>query len=173
VRHRGRLGKINADIARDSWVEEAYVSRLLSGEKHRPSRDALIRLGAFGLDLSVEGLDELLMAAEYLPIVSARSTDVAGPEQPEEVMAKKESTSTIMRLRGKIGAHTRWAKTEDRVAATEPARRALRSKFEREVDPEGLLPVQERLRRAESARKAHYARLALRSAQVRAKKRRG
>lgn len=78
---------------------------------------------------------------------------------------------SVASLRARIGAHTKWARTEDRTAATEPARRAFRSKFEREVDPEGLLPVQERLRRAESARKAHYARLALKSAQARAKKR--
>jgi hypothetical protein len=37
------------------------------------------------------------------------------------------------------------------LAATEPARRALKSKFEREVDPEGVLPPAERHRRAEAA----------------------
>jgi hypothetical protein len=41
------------------------------------------------------------------------------------------------------------------------------SKFERDVDPEGVLDPAERARRGESARKAHYARLALRSAQAR------
>ena len=73
VRHRARLGKINADIARDAWMDEGYVSKLLSGEKFRPSRDVLIRLGAFGLNLAGPDVDELLMAAEYLPIVSPRS----------------------------------------------------------------------------------------------------
>ncbi len=47
-------------------------------------------------------------------------------------------------------------------------------RFEREVDPDGVLPAQERAKRAESARKAYFAKLALRSSQARAarKKRR-
>jgi hypothetical protein len=50
---------------------------------------------------------------------------------------------------------------------TKAARAAFESKFEHDVDPEGVLPVEERLRRAEMARKAHYTRLALASAQAR------
>lgn len=40
-------------------------------------------------------------------------------------------------------------------------------RFEREVDPEGRLSVEERQRRATAARKAYFTRLALRSAQAR------
>jgi hypothetical protein len=40
-------------------------------------------------------------------------------------------------------------------------------RFEREVDPEGVLPAQERQRRAEHARKAYFLRLALASAKAR------
>lgn len=43
----------------------------------------------------------------------------------------------------------------------------LLARFEREVDPEGTLPPAERARRVEAAKKAHFQRLALRSAQVR------
>ena len=39
--------------------------------------------------------------------------------------------------------------------------------FEREVDPHNSLPVAERVRRAENARKAYFQRLALKSAQAR------
>ena len=48
-------------------------------------------------------------------------------------------------------------------------RRGERQEDEREhdVDPDGVLPVEERLRRAEMARKAYFTRLALKSAQVR------
>lgn len=53
---------------------------------------------------------------------------------------------------------------------TEPARRAFWSKFERDVDPDGILPIDERMRRADMARKAHFARHALKSAQARRKK---
>lgn len=68
-------------------------------------------------------------------------------------------------LKGRLGAYTRWAKTSDRSAATAPAReaaaKALQARFEREVDPDGTLAAAERAIRAESARRAHYARLAL------------
>lgn len=68
---------------------------------------------------------------------------------------------------GKIGAHTRWAKESDRSAATQPARDAMRRKFEDEVDPGRVLPPEERAKRADSARRAYYQRLALKSAQAR------
>jgi hypothetical protein len=84
----------------------------------------------------------------------------------------EKKSRTIASLRGRIGAYTRWARTEDRVAATEPARRAFATRFEIEVDPDSVLPVAERHRRAEAARKAYFARLGLKSAQARAKKRR-
>lgn len=68
---------------------------------------------------------------------------------------------------GRIGAHASWAKTEDRPARTAPARRAMLDKFEDEVDPNNELTPAERAKRAESARKAYFTRLALKSAQVR------
>ena len=37
----------------------------------------------------------------------------------------------------RIAAAERWARTSDRTAATEPARRGLRARFEREADPDG------------------------------------
>lgn len=46
-------------------------------------------------------------------------------------------------------------------------RAGLEARFLREVDPDGTLPEAERLRRAESARKAYYQRLALASAKAR------
>lgn len=67
----------------------------------------------------------------------------------------------------KIAAHSRWAKCEDRSAATQAARDGLMAKFERQVDPDGVLPVEERAARAESARRAHFQRLALKSAAAR------
>jgi hypothetical protein len=52
---------------------------------------------------------------------------------------------------------------------TGPARAAFASRFEREVDPDGILIPAERARRAEHARKAYFTRLALKSAQARRK----
>jgi transcriptional regulator with XRE-family HTH domain len=62
-------GKTQAQIARDAWLDESYVSRLVSGERDNPSRDALLLLAGWGLELAVEEVDELLMAADYKPLV--------------------------------------------------------------------------------------------------------
>ncbi len=69
--------------------------------------------------------------------------------------------------RGRLGAWTSWARTEDRAARTLPARRAFLDRFDKEVDPDGELPIQERAKRAEWARKSYYQRLAMKSAAAR------
>ena len=65
-------------------------------------------------------------------------------------------------LRSRLGAHTLHSKYDSR-QLTGPARRAFLERFEREVDPQGTLPVVERQRRAEHAKKAYFSRLALKS----------
>jgi hypothetical protein len=62
-------------------------------------------------------------------------------------------------LQAQVAAHQSWANTENRSARTARARRALDNKFLAEADGDP--------KRAESLRKAHYARLALRSVQAR------
>lgn len=79
-------------------------------------------------------------------------------------------TAEERRLRAQIAAHDSWALTEDRSARTAPARKALLDKFEHQVDPDGVLTPAERAIRAEHARKAHFKRLALKSAMVRRRK---
>jgi hypothetical protein len=74
-------------------------------------------------------------------------------------------------LRARVAAHTSWANTPDRSARTVAARRGLELRFEREVDPDGVLPQEERSRRADSARRAHYSRMALASARARRSRR--
>lgn len=76
-------------------------------------------------------------------------------------------TTSEHALASKLGAHLSWANTEDRAARTAPARRAMLNKFENLADPNGQLTPCERAKRAESLRKAHYAQMALRSAQAR------
>jgi hypothetical protein len=68
---------------------------------------------------------------------------------------------------GRIGAHASWARTEDRTARTEPARRAMLDKLEQKVDPNNELAPAERAKRAESARKEYFTRLAYQSAKAR------
>lgn len=67
-------------------------------------------------------------------------------------------------LRAQIAAHESWAKTSDRTARTAAARQAMLDKFEKQVDPNNELTQAERAKRAENARKAHYQRMALKSA---------
>ena len=70
-------------------------------------------------------------------------------------------------MRARIAAHLSWAKTSDPAARTKPARDAMLARFEREVDPDGVLDLDERKRRTESAKRAHFSALALKSAQSR------
>lgn len=62
-------------------------------------------------------------------------------------------------LAASIAAHVSWANTENRSARTAPARQALDAKF---LEQAGGDPV-----RAEHLRKAHFQRLALKSAKAR------
>lgn len=63
------------------------------------------------------------------------------------------------RLRSQIAAHESWARTTDRAARTAAARHALDAKFLAEAGGDPL--------RAEHLRRAHFHRLALKSAKSR------
>jgi hypothetical protein len=69
-------------------------------------------------------------------------------------------------LRARLAAQSRWAKSDPQTG-TAAARAAFLARFENEVDPDRKLPVAERARRAESARRAHMTRLALASSKAR------
>lgn len=76
-------------------------------------------------------------------------------------------------LRSRIGVLESWARTADRPARTAPARAASPGSldyWQRKVDPDATLPDNERLLRAEAAKRAYFLRLAMRSAEVRAAK---
>lgn len=66
-------------------------------------------------------------------------------------------------LAARIAAHESWANTANRTARTAPARAALDAKFLEQADGDPA--------RAQHLRKAHFARLALKSAQARRKSR--
>ncbi|WP_373121130.1 hypothetical protein [Mycobacterium marinum] len=68
-------------------------------------------------------------------------------------------------LRGKIAVQTSWARTTNRSARTINARKAFDEKF---LTESGGDPV-----RAEHLRKAHFARMALKSAQARRRRKAG
>lgn len=67
-----KSGKTQYQLAKDSEVDEAYVFRLVNGERRKPSRDMVIKLGmglmrgAYSLDIN--DVNALLMSAEYMPL---------------------------------------------------------------------------------------------------------
>ena len=79
---------------------------------------------------------------------------------PARTPSERSQAASIM-------AHQSWANTPDPSARTAPGRAALLAKFECEADPDGTLDPAERARRADHLRKAHFRRMALRSAQTR------
>lgn len=72
-------------------------------------------------------------------------------------------------MRSRLAALTRWSK-EDPKPHADMMRAKFDERFEREVDPDGVLPEAERIRRAVAARKAHFTKLALASSKARARK---
>lgn len=73
-------------------------------------------------------------------------------------------------LRGRIGAFSLHSTHDPRIT-TRAARQAFMRRFENAVDPDRLLPEGERQRRAECARRLYFARLALKSAKARRRRR--
>ncbi len=71
----------------------------------------------------------------------------------------------------RIAAEISWSRTADRNARTRPAREAFLKRFDREVDPDGTLPPDERRRRAEHALRAYMLRLAMSAVRARRKAR--
>jgi hypothetical protein len=74
--------------------------------------------------------------------------------------AKSEAERALI---ARMAAHSSWANTQNRSARTAPARAALDAKFLKAADGDPI--------RAEHLRKAHFARLALKSIASRRKSR--
>jgi len=73
---------------------------------------------------------------------------------------------------GRIGGYV-TASRHNSLQNTAKARETFLASFVDQVDPDRSLPEQERLRRAEAARKAHFARLAMQSAEARRRQKSG
>ena len=69
-------------------------------------------------------------------------------------------------MRAQIAANTRWSK-EDPAQQVAVLRRGFFQKFLDQVDPNGVLPEAERVRRAESAMRAHMLKLSFKAAKAR------
>lgn len=81
-------------------------------------------------------------------------------------------TANTKNIDKRIAAETSWSLTTDRSERTKPGRQAFLDRFEREIDPEGVLPSDERRIRAQHALRAHMLRLAKRSVAARSAKNR-
>jgi hypothetical protein len=73
-------------------------------------------------------------------------------------------------LRARLAAYAMHARHDAR-QTTANGRAAFLARFDREVDPDGVLEPEERRRRAEQARRAYFTSLALASAKARRAKR--
>jgi hypothetical protein len=75
--------------------------------------------------------------------------------------------------RARIAANERWAKVEDRTSETAKARNNSPASVEywmKKVDPGEQMPRDQRLRRAENAKRAYYEKRALAMRQAKARK---
>ena len=84
------------------------------------------------------------------------SPEACGDGRTNEHSALTPSQRT---QRARITARARWSQ-QSGLDGTAAAREAFLARFERQVDPDGVLPPAERLRRAESAKREHFQRLA-------------
>ena len=71
------------------------------------------------------------------------------------------------RLIASIAAYSKHALVDGRTATAAARHASHVTRFQKLVDPEGILTDAELARRVEAARKAHFRRLALKSAQAR------
>lgn len=134
-----------ADIAPNT--AKTWLRRLPESEAF-DEMDANLRIAAVTADLE---------AARSLTEDDARAA--ASSTDPRSAISDVLAVRAERRLIAQIAVHTSWARTPDPAARTAPARAALAAKFLAEA---GGDPV-----RAEHLRKAHYKRLALKSAQSR------
>lgn len=114
-------------------------------------------------------LSSRLLAYRYVGLRGSADPGTLGSRvSPEEGFPSMPSKDPVERnLLATLAVHKKWAGIDDRSAATAPARRGLAERFEREADPDGVLAPEERTRRAEHLRKAHFAELALKSVRAR------
>ena len=83
-------------------------------------------------------------------------------------MLNDETRARIATASGRAGG-LRNVANHGRNAAAAPARAGFLARFERQVDPDGVLSPEERASRARYALKSHMAELSLRSAAARRK----
>ena len=97
----------------------------------------------------------------YWPMVAKLLRRGVGGGPPNRLTPSQRSQQA------KIAADRSWAYTVIPAERTNAARSVFLGRFEREVDPDGVLPPGERARRAHYARRAYFRGLGLRSSLAR------
>ena len=71
---RERSGKSRYRLAQFCGLDEAYLSRLESGERRNPSRDTVMKIGLALVEgstqVSIHDVKELLLSARHAPLLS-------------------------------------------------------------------------------------------------------
>lgn len=81
-------------------------------------------------------------------------------------------SDSLASTKARLGAYTMHS-LYSAAETTSKARATFLAGFERQVDPDNLLPPRERARRAEAAKRAHFIRLSLLSLKARRARRNG
>ena len=70
---RDRSGKSRYRLAQFSGVNEGYLLRLETGERRKPTRDTVVKLGlalvADSSSVTLHDVNELLLSAEHAPLL--------------------------------------------------------------------------------------------------------
>lgn len=88
-------------------------------------------------------------------------------------MSTNDRYTSEASLRASLAAHVKWGLVNDRTSATQQMRDARWAKYLEKVDAIGEFPPEERIRRAQSLRKADMQRMALASIRARKARRLG
>ena len=98
-----------------------------------------------------------LRSAQGVRSVRVMETTAAGPDR--RTREHSNLTASQRTQRARLAARARWAK-DDGSKGTQAARDTFLARFDDEVDPHRELAPDERAKRAESARRAYFQRLA-------------
>jgi hypothetical protein len=170
----GERGGRHWEAAR-AWSSSTSTCPATGGSRYAPCASFLRRCGRAPIGSNVEWLRPRQRGGANGNPVRGYSDVLPGDDELgrrttfDAMGAGGSMNAGGRRARARIAAYALHAKYDSR-DLTRAARAAFLERFEREVDPESILPPAERHRRAEAAKRAYFLRLARRSAAVRARR---
>lgn len=140
---------------------EAYLKRVPTPPAWEARTAELEMRGEVALAEATEDIDDIDMA------------DALEAGDPTAALDRMVNDQAWRRLRAQIGAHTMWSRVEDRTQRTAKMRAASPGQIDywmKKIDPDERMSYPDRLKRAESAKRAHFLSLSLKSAEARRRK---